>query len=119
MGLEPAGYQSLSGKEHATSGKVTVNPFDLSTGFQPGDVISYIEMCGAIGVNLQRIPLTSTGLLMEGDSAQNPQQILSTCLPMTLCRSSNAAAREAVVMGKSRSKPNYRRRVLFEVLNVE
>jgi len=71
MGLEPAGYQSLSGKEHATSGKVTVNPFDLSTGFQPGDVISYIEMCGAIGVNLQRIPLTSTGLLMEGDSAQN------------------------------------------------
>ena len=30
------------------------NPFDLSLGFQPGDIISYMEMCAAIGVNLQR-----------------------------------------------------------------
>ena len=26
----------------------------MSSGFQPGDVISYMEMCSAIGVNLQR-----------------------------------------------------------------
>jgi hypothetical protein len=30
------------------------NPFGPSLGFQPGDVISYMEMCGAIGMNLQR-----------------------------------------------------------------
>jgi hypothetical protein len=30
------------------------NPFGLSFGFQPGDVISYMEMCSAVGVNLQR-----------------------------------------------------------------
>jgi 5-methylcytosine-specific restriction endonuclease McrA len=30
------------------------NPFGLSLEFQPGDVISYMEMCAAIGVNLQR-----------------------------------------------------------------
>ena len=30
------------------------NPCDLFGGFQPGDVISYMEMCSVIGVNLQR-----------------------------------------------------------------
>jgi hypothetical protein len=32
----------------------TYNPFDLSVRSQPGDVVSYMEMCSAIGVNLQR-----------------------------------------------------------------
>src|SRR5215831_3803941 len=33
-------------------------------------------------------------------------------MPMAVCRSSKLTAWEAVVMGKPRSKPNYRRRVL-------
>src|SRR5215471_17465278 len=36
----------------------------------------------------------------------------SPCMSGTVCRSSIAAAWEAVAMGKPRSKPNYRRRVL-------
>ena len=34
------------------------------------------------------------------------------CIVLTICRSSNPAAWEAVVISKKRIKPNYRRRVL-------
>jgi hypothetical protein len=36
----------------------------------------------------------------------------NTCITQTVCHSPNPAAWEAVVMGKQRIKPNYRRRVL-------
>src|SRR6266849_3711898 len=53
-------------------------------------------------------------LLRTGDSAQNPPSPYSpnACITQTVCRRPNAAALEAVAMGKRRIKPNYRRRVL-------
>ena len=78
---------------------------------------------GATMVHEPPLPLVSAAcpmygcgqLTKPGDSAQNPSNPnLAPCLHRRdgLCRSSNPAAWEAVVMGKHRIKPNYRRRVL-------
>jgi hypothetical protein len=45
-------------------------------------------------------------------SAQTAASPTHTCVDPMVCRNSNAAALEAVVMGKPKVKPNYRRRVL-------